>query len=223
MRSLISASIMCANPLAMEPELIQLQESGVAYYHCDVMDGHFVPNLMLSTETIRAVKKLNRLPLDLHLMVDNPAECLPWLAFGQGDIVAVHAEADRHLQRTLQLIRDRGATPALALNPATPLCFAEHVLPDIGMLLVMTVNPGFAGQRMVPQTLEKVTAARRMLDERGYEHVPIEVDGNCSFANIPRMEAAGASVFVVGSSSVFDPSLGIARGVAQVQALFRNR
>ncbi len=223
MRSQISASIMCASPLAMEIELVQLQESGVDYYHCDVMDGHFVPNMMLSTETIKAVKKLNRLPLDIHMMVDNPAECLPWFAFGQGDIVAVHAEADRHLQRTLKLIKDRGATPALALNPATPLCFAQHVLPDIGMLLLMTVNPGFAGQKLVPQTLEKVTAARRMLDELGYAHIPIEVDGNCSFENIPKMESAGASIFVVGSSSVFDPALGIAQGVANVRALFCNR
>lgn len=223
MRSKISASIMCANPLSMEQDLIQLQVSGVEYYHCDVMDGHFVPNMMLSTETIKAVKKLNRLPLDIHMMVDNPAECLPWFAFGEGDIVAVHAEADRHLQHTLKLIKDRGAIPALALNPATPICFTEHVLPDIGMLLVMTVNPGFAGQKLVPQTLDKVTAARRMLDDRGYEHIPIEVDGNCSFENIPQMELAGASIFVVGSSSVFDPSLGIAQGVAKVKALFQNR
>ena len=223
MRSRISASIMCASPLAMERELIQLCQSGADYYHCDVMDGHFVPNMMLSTETIRAVKKMNRLPLDIHMMVDNPAECLPWFDFGEGDIVAVHAEADRHLQRTLKLIKDRGATAAVALNPATPLCFVEHLLPDIGMLLIMTVNPGFAGQKLVPQTLEKVTAARTLLNARGYADVPIEVDGNCSFENIPKMEAAGASIFVVGSSSVFDPQLGIERGVAKVQSLFQNR
>lgn len=223
MRSQISASIMCANPLAMEGELIQLQESGVDYYHCDVMDGHFVPNLMLSTETIKAVKRMNRLPLDIHLMVDDPAACLPWLAFGEGDIVAVHAEADRHLQRTLKLIQDRGATAAVALNPATPLCMVEHVLPDIGMLLVMTVNPGFAGQKLVPQTLDKITKARAMLDTQGFAHVPIEVDGNCSFENIPRMEAAGASIFVVGTSSIFDPALGIAQGVQKVHTLLNDR
>lgn len=223
MRSQISASIMCANPLGMEGELIRLAKSGADYYHCDVMDGHFVPNMMLSTETVEAVKRLNLLPLDIHMMVDNPAECLPWFAFGEGDVVAVHAEADRHLQRTLKLIADRGATAAVALNPATPLCFVEHVLPDIGMLLMMTVNPGFAGQKLVPQTLAKVTQARAMLDSRGYAHVPIEVDGNCSFENIPKMEAAGASVFVVGSSSVFDPSLGIEQGVAKVRALFQNQ
>ena len=222
MRSQISASIMCADPLAMREELQLLQTSGVDYYHCDIMDGHFVPNLMLSTETIKAVKKMNALPLDLHLMVDNPAECLPWLDFGVGDIVAVHAEADRHLQRTLRLIAQRGATAAVALNPATPLCWVEHVLPDIGMLLVMTVNPGFAGQKLVPQTLDKITQARTLLDTRGYEHIPIEVDGNCSFENIPKMEAAGASIFVVGSSSVFDPSLGIEAGVAKVRALFQH-
>lgn len=223
MRAQISASIMCANPLAMQGELVQLKESGVDYYHCDVMDGHFVPNLMLSNETIKAVKHMNGLPLDIHLMVDDPAACLPWLAFGEGDIVAVHAEADRHLQRTLKLIKDRGATAAVALNPATPLCMVEHVLPDIGMLLVMTVNPGFAGQKLVPQTLGKITKARAMLDAQGYAHVPIEVDGNCSFENIPRMEAAGANIFVVGTSSVFDPALGIPQGVQKVRALLNDR
>ena len=222
MRSLISASIMCANPLTMETDLIQLAQSGVDYYHCDVMDGHFVPNMMLSTETIKAVKAMNRLPLDIHMMVDNPAQCLPWFSFGQGDIVTVHAEGNPHLQRTLKLIQERGATPALALNPATPLCFAEHVLPDIGLLLIMTVNPGFAGQKLVPQTLDKITAARAMLDARGYAHIPIEADGNCSYENIPKMEAAGASIFVVGSSSVFDPLLGIPQGVAKVKALFKR-
>ncbi|HNW87594.1 MAG TPA: ribulose-phosphate 3-epimerase [Candidatus Limiplasma sp.] len=223
MRSAISASIMCANPLAMREDLEQLQTSGADYYHCDIMDGHFVPNLMLSTETVRAVKQMSRLPLDLHLMVDHPAECLPWLAFGEGDLVAVHAEADRHLQRTLRLIANRGATAAVAINPATPLCFVEQVLPDIGMLLVMTVNPGFAGQKLVPQTLAKITEARNLLDSRGYSDIPIEVDGNCSFENIPKMEQAGASIFVVGSSSVFDPALGIERGIAKVRELFRNR
>lgn len=220
MRSMISASIMCASPLAMGDDLVQLKKSGVDYFHCDIMDGHFVPNLMLSTETIRAVKKQNLLPLDIHLMVENPAECLPWLAFGEGDIVAVHAETGKHLQRTLALIKERGATPAMAINPATPLCFVEEVLPDIGMLLIMTVNPGFAGQKLVPQTLDKVRAARKMLNERGYAHIPIEVDGNCSFENIPKMEQAGASIFVVGSSSVFDPALGVTKGVAKVRDLF---
>ena len=222
MRSQISASIMCANPLAMRQDLQLLQQSGADYYHCDIMDGHFVPNLMLSTETVKAVKKLNALPLDIHLMVDHPAECLQWLAFGEGDLVAVHAEADRHLQRTLRLIAERGATAAVALNPATPLCLIEQVLPDIGMLLVMTVNPGFAGQKLVPQTLAKVTEARALLDNRGYANIPLEGDGNCSFENIPKMEAAGASIFVVGSSSVFDPSLGIANGVAKVRALLKR-
>ena len=223
MQSRISASIMCADPLHMGRDLEALARFGVDYFHCDIMDGHFVPNLMLSTETIRAVKRLNLLPLDIHLMVEHADECLAWLAFGEGDIVAVHAEGARHLQRTLAMIRDRGATPAVVLNPATPLCFAQEVLADIGMLLIMTVNPGFAGQKLVPQTLAKVTAARRMLDEAGLAHVPIEVDGNCSFANIPRMEQAGASIFVVGSSSVFDPALGVEQGVAKVRGLFQNR
>ncbi len=220
MQAKISASIMCASPLSMGDDLQQLHASGVDYFHCDIMDGHFVPNLMLSTETMKAVKKQNLLPLDIHLMVDNPAECLSFLSFGEGDIVSIHAETDRHLQRTLKSIKDRGAIAALALNPATPLCFLEEVLPDIGMLLLMTINPGFAGQKLVPQTLQKIQIARRMLDDKGYESMPIEVDGNCSFENIPKMQAAGASIFVVGTSSIFDPALGIEKGVQMVRDTF---
>ncbi len=222
MKSMISASIMCADALDMGKDLRALAQQGVEYCHCDVMDGHFVPNLMLSAPTISALKKANLMPLDIHLMVDNPGEVIPWLAFGEGDIVAVHAESTPHLQRVLALIAAKGATPALALNPATPLCMAQHVLPDIGMLLIMTVNPGFAGQKLVPQTLQKITQARRMLDDAGYANMPIEVDGNCSFENIPLMQDAGANIFVVGSSSVFDPRLGVEKGVQMVRQILHD-
>ena len=213
MNSKLSASIMCADPLNMQRDLQLLKDQGVDYLHCDVMDGHFVPNLMLGTELIRAVKALNILPLDIHLMVEKPENMIPWFQMGKGDIISIHYEATPHVQRALAMIRERGASPALVLNPATPLECARDVLADIDMLLIMTVNPGYAGQRLVAQALDKVSRARRLLDESGFSHIPIEVDGNCSFSNLPIMQRSGASIFVVGSSSVFDPKLGVVEGV----------
>jgi ribulose-phosphate 3-epimerase len=124
------------------------------------------------------------------------------------------------VQRVLKMIRERGALAALALNPATPLMMAQEVLPDIDMLLVMTVNPGFAGQKLVVQCLDKIKRARQMMDDAGYGEIPIEVDGNCSFENVVTMERAGASIFVVGSSSVFHPEFGITKGMQKLRDSF---
>ena len=218
MHSKLSASIMCADPVNMQRDLQLLKEHGVDYLHCDVMDGHFVPNLMLGTELIRAVKALNLLPLDIHLMVEHPENMIPWFPMGKDDIVSLHYESTPHVQRALAMIRESGATPALAINPATPLECVRDVLPDIGMLLIMTVNPGYAGQKLIEQTLDKISRARVMLNGAGFAHIPIEVDGNCSLINIPRMKRSGADIFVAGSSSVFDPKLGIAKGVSAARA-----
>jgi len=222
MKTKLSASIMCADPLNMQKDLDFFAEKGIEYFHCDIMDGQFVPNLMLSTDIIKAVKKRYQVPLDLHVMAQDPEHVLPWLAFGEGDIVSVHYESIRHVDRALEMIQERGAIPALALNPATPLSCAEFVLDRIGMLLVMTVNPGFAGQKMVPCALEKLKKARKMLDEAGYPHIMIEADGNCSLENIPKMEAAGADILVVGTSSVFSKVHGLEKGLEMTRALLKK-
>ena len=222
MKSQLSASIMCAAPLKMEQDLDILVQAGIDYFHCDMMDGQFVPNLMLSTETIRAVKARYRIPLDIHLMVEEPEHVIPWLPLGEGDIVSVHYESTRHVDRALQMIAEKGAVPALALNPATPLCCAENVLDRIGMLLVMTVNPGFAGQKMVPCGLDKIARARKMLDDAGKNDMPIQVDGNCSLENIPKMEAAVANIFVVGTSSVFSKVNGLEKGLAMTREVMKR-
>lgn len=223
MKSKLSASIMCADPLEMKKELDFLEEKKIDYFHCDVMDGHFVPNLMLSTEIIKAVKQRYRTPLDLHFMVENPENILPWFPFGEGDIVSIHYESTPHVYRALDLIRQRGATPALALNPATPLECVREIAKSIGMLLVMTVNPGFASQKMVPTALEKIRRARMLLEEWGCVDLPIEVDGNCNYEHIPLMEAAGANLFVTGSSSIFSASLGIEAGWGKTCACLARR
>ena len=223
MKSKISASIMCADPLAMRKELDFLEEKGVDYFHCDVMDGHFVPNLMLSTEIVKAVKQHYHTPLDLHFMVKKPENILPWFPFGEGDVVSIHYESTPHVCRVLDLIRQRGATPALALNPATPLECAREVAESIGMLLVMTVNPGFAAQKMVPGALDKIRRARILLAEWGCADLPIEVDGNCNYEHIPQMEEAGANLFVTGSSSIFSAALGIEAGWEKTCACLARR
>ena len=199
----VSPSMMCADALNLGADAVALEKAGVQYFHYDVMDGDFVPNFMLGPDVIKAVRKVSAVPADIHLMIKNPERHLHLFDLKEGDIVAVHQESTIHLQRTLSAIRQAGAKAAVAINPATPLCVLEDVLPDIDMVVVMTVNPGFAGQKLVPQTLNKITRLRKMLDENGYEHVRIEVDGNVSFENAVKMRAAGADLFVAGTSAVF--------------------
>lgn len=199
----VSPSMMCADALNLGADAVALEKAGVQYFHYDVMDGDFVPNFMLGPDVIKAVRKVSKVPADIHLMVKNPERHLHLFDLRAGDVVSVHQESTIHLQRTLAAIRQTGAQAAVALNPATPLCTIEDVLPDIDMVLLMTVNPGFAGQKLVPQTLAKITRLRKMLDESGYPDVRIEVDGNVSFENAVRMRAAGADLFVAGTSAVF--------------------
>ncbi len=199
----ISPSMMCADALNLGADAVALEQAGAQFFHYDVMDGDFVPNFMLGPDVIRAVRKVSAVPADIHLMVKNPERHLHLFDLRPGDVISVHQESTVHLQRALSAIRAAGAKAAVALNPATPLCAIEDVLPDLDMVLLMTVNPGFAGQKLVPATLPKIARLRAMLDSAGYPQVRIEVDGNVSFENAVRMRQAGADLFVAGTSSVF--------------------
>lgn len=199
----ISPSMMCADALNLGADAVALEQAGAQFFHYDVMDGDFVPNFMLGPDVIRAVRRVSAVPADIHLMVKNPERHLHLVrpaARGRGlRAPGIHRAPAAALLRHPR----RGAKAAVALNPATPLCAIEDVLPDLDMVLLMTVNPGFAGQKLVPATLPKIARLRAMLDSAGYPQVRIEVDGNVSFENAVKMRQAGADLFVAGTSSVF--------------------
>ncbi|MEI6131276.1 MAG: ribulose-phosphate 3-epimerase [Bacillota bacterium] len=213
----IAASVMCANLGNLEADIKKLENAGVEYVHVDIMDGSFVPNFTFGTDFCEALRGMSNLPLDIHLMIQKPELHIAAFKPRAGEYICVHQEATVHLQRTLALIKSFGAKPAVALNPATPINTIEDVLADIDMVLIMTVNPGYAGQKLVPQTLDKITRMRKFLDERGYQNIEIEVDGNVSFENAKKMRDAGAEIFVAGSSSVFIKELGIEEGSRELK------
>jgi len=163
------------------------------------MDGHFVPNLTIGPVVIEAVKRATTLPLDVHLMIENAERWVAAYAQAGADIIGVHAEGSIHLHRTIGQIRELGKQPCVVLNPATPLEAIEYVLGDVAQVLIMSVNPGFGGQRFIPSQLDKIRRLRRMIDDRGLT-VDIEVDGGIKLDNIAEVCAAGANVIVAGSA-----------------------
>ena len=202
MNGQIAPSMMCVNPIELEKNLRIFEKTGISYLHIDVMDGVFTPNYALGTDYIKQLRKLTAIALDIHLMIVNPEDKLAWFDIRPGEYVSVHYESTFHIQRALQKIRDAGGKPMIALNPATALSVLDYVLDDIDAVLLMAVNPGFAGQRLIPSILGKVSDLRHYLDAKGCD-AKIEVDGNISFENAAKMRARGADIFVAGSSSIF--------------------
>lgn len=199
----ISPSMMCVDFSDLKETIRTFERKDIDFLHIDIMDGEFVPNFTLGVDFCNKIREMTHIPLDLHLMIEKPENKLDWFAPCEGEILSVHAESTAHLQRVLTKIHSFHAKAYVALNPATSISVLENILDDLDGVLVMTVNPGFAGQKLVNSTIPKITRLRDFLDSRGYEHISIEVDGNVSFENAAVMRAAGADVFVAGSSSVF--------------------
>lgn len=216
----ISPSLMCVDFMKIKETLEILEEEKIEYLHIDIMDGIFVPNYTLGTDYCKAIRASSDIPLDIHMMVEKPEEKLDFFDIRENDIVSIHAETTAHLQKALTKIREKGAKAYVALNPATPLCFLENVTDDLDGVLVMTVNPGFAGQKLIPQTLSKITAVRKMLETAG-KNCEIEVDGNVSFENAEKMRKAGADIFVAGTSSVFAKDLSLKEGIDKLREAIR--
>lgn len=196
----IAPSILSADFARLGEEVREAEQAGADFIHVDVMDGHFVPNLTLGPLVVQAIRPVTKLPLDVHLMIENPDAYIPAFAKAGADYLTVHAEACTHLHRTLGFIRENGVKPGVVLNPATPLSAIEYVLDQVEMVLLMTVNPGFGGQKYIPAVTGKIKALRDMLDARGLTSVLIEVDGGVNAETARLVAEAGAQVLVAGNA-----------------------
>ena len=221
MKNQISPSVMCADFFDLAETFRVFERAGIEYIHVDIMDGCFVPNFTLGTDFIRQLKKNTKIPLDIHLMIEKPSEKLSWFDFGRGDYVGIHCECGEDLREIFASIRAKGAKTMAVLNPATSIEKLDGLLDLLDGVLVMTVNPGFAGQKMIESTLPKISALRAYLDGQGYPEIEIECDGNVSFENAARMKAAGANIFVGGSSSVFSKEASLEENIQKLREIIK--
>jgi ribulose-phosphate 3-epimerase len=195
----IAPSILSSDFARLADEIAAVERAGADLLHIDVMDGHFVPNLTVGPPIVEAVRKVTKLPLDVHLMITNADAFIPEFARAGADYLTVHVEACPHLHRTIQSIKELGVKAGVTLNPATPVHTLQEILPDVDLVLIMSVNPGFGGQKFIPSCLAKVKAVRQMLDRIG-SHALLEVDGGVKAENAAQVLEAGADVLVAGSA-----------------------
>jgi ribulose-phosphate 3-epimerase len=196
----IAPSILSADFSKLANEIRVIENGGADYVHVDVMDGHFVPNITIGPLIVDAIRPHTRLPLDVHLMIEQPDKYIPDFIKAGADIVSVHAEAGPHLHRSIQLIKSLGAKASVALNPHTPLNVLEHILPELDMVLLMTVNPGFGGQKFIEMVVRKIRDLRHLANVQGLGELDIEVDGGINPETSRIVRDAGANVLVAGSA-----------------------
>ncbi|MGC8880464.1 MAG: ribulose-phosphate 3-epimerase [Anaerolineae bacterium] len=218
----IAASILSADFARLGEQVRDAEAAGADYIHVDVMDGHFVPNITVGPLVVESLRPVTTLPLDVHLMITQPERYIPEFARAGADILTVHVEACPHLHRTIHQIKELGIKAGVTLNPATPLVSLEEVLPDVDMVLIMSVNPGYGGQSYIPGSSAKITRLRRMLDERGLIDVDIEVDGGVKAHNAAEIVTAGANVLVLGSA-IFNQEATVAQNIARIRAGLAER
>ena len=202
-KSQISASMMCSNLVDLQATIDVFEKEKVEYLHIDVMDGEFVPNFGLGVDYIRGLRELTSIPLDLHLMIKDPEYKLPWIGIYKEDIVTIHYESTFQVQRALDYLVPYGCKRFLAINPATPIGQIEEVLDYIDGVNLLMVNPGFAGQKIVPSTLRKAEKLQKFLQEMHREDIILEVDGNITKEHGATLRSFGARIFVAGTSSIF--------------------
>jgi len=199
MMKLIAPSILSADFSKLGDQIKSVEDAGADWIHVDVMDGHFVPNITMGPMIVEAVRHVTSLPIDVHLMIENPERYIQDFATAGATMISVQVEACVHLNRTIQLIKESGAQAGIVLNPSTPLSSIEWTLEYVDFVLLMSVNPGFGGQAFIPNTLQKIRDLRKMIQDRGLSTL-IEIDGGVNEETIAEISAAGADVFVAGSA-----------------------
>jgi ribulose-phosphate 3-epimerase len=205
MKKQIAPSILSADFSRLGEEIKAVEKAGADLIHVDVMDGHYVPNITIGPGVVSSLRKTTSLPFDVHLMIEDPDRYIDSFVDAGSNIITVHAEAVTHLHRTVQYIKAKGVRAGVSLNPSTPLACVEEILPDIDLLLIMTVNPGFGGQKFISGMLPKIRKAREFAQARGLR-MAIEVDGGVTTENIGTLADAGADIFVAGAAVFGSPS-----------------
>lgn len=218
----LEASLACANFINLGADIAQLRAAGIDFLHIDIMDGKFVPNFALDFGIMQAVREHCSIPQECHLMVLEPERYIEKTVDCGAKYVSIHYEATYHAQKALRQIRDAGAKSGIVLNPATPLATLEYILDDIDMITIMTVNPGFAGQQLIPAMLRKIRDCRALLDLTGHQNVEIQVDGNVSFEHIPAMVSGGATMLVGGTSSVFHEGYSTGEAITTIREIVKG-
>ena len=217
----LSASLACADMMNLERDILLLERAGIDYLHIDIMDGTFVPNYCLNFDIMRAVKGITGLPMECHLMINKPERYIGQIGEIGCMYLSVHYEATHHIQRVLSLIRQYEMKAGVALNPTTSVEVLNYIMDDIDVVTLMMINPGFAGQKLIPSMIRKIADTRKYLNTHGKEHVDILVDGNVSIKHIPAMVEAGATILVGGTSSIFRKGHFIDESVELVKSLYK--
>lgn len=210
----IAPSILSADFWKLGEDVLMVENGGADVIHVDVMDGHFVPNITIGPLIVKAMKGRTKLPLDVHLMIENPGSYLEAFIKAGADYLTIHYEASTHLHREIQVIKQAGVKAGVSLNPHTPVSVLEDIIDELDLVLIMSVNPGFGGQKYIPNTAKKLQQVQALLKERGLEHIEVEVDGGVKENNIAEIAAAGADILVAGSAIY-----GAENPVAVIQAM----
>ena len=213
----ISASLLASDFARLADEVARAEEGGADWIHVDVMDGHFVPNITVGVPVVAALREVTDLPLDVHLMIENPGDYVDAFADAGADGLTVHQEAAVHLHRTVEAVRHRGLRAGVSLNPATPVSTLDEIAPYVDLVLVMTVNPGFGNQRFIPSSTAKVRSVAALLDAAGRTDVEIQVDGGIGPDTAGDAAAAGATVLVAGSAIYRGPGT-VAENIAAIRS-----
>jgi len=211
----LAPSILSADFARLGEQIAEATKAGADYIHIDVMDGHFVPNITIGAPVVASLRSWTHLPLDVHLMIEQPERYISHFADSGADIITVHVEACPHLHRTIQVIKELGVKAGVALNPASSLSMVDEIMPQVDLILIMSVNPGFGGQAFIPETLEKINRLRRMLDSRKVD-AELEVDGGITINNASSIVKAGGRVLVIGTS-VFNAKEGMSQALQKIR------